>query len=499
MEKPIDGRTLRRKAGTVIAALAAAVGAGCAVGPDFRRPSPPGVEAYTREPVAATTGTVGAGGAAQRFTPGVRIAHRWWTAFGSPGLNSMVDQAFEHSPTVEAARAALRQARENTAAQYAAYFPIVQAGYSLSRQENAVGTLAPTLTSGDPQYTLHTAQLSISYMPDVFGLNRRAVESLAAQEETQRFQLEATYLTLASNVVSMAVQEAALRAQLSATTQIIEADSRALQLLKQQAEVGYASGLDVAAQETALAQAQQALAPLEKQLEQTRDLLAVLTGQFPAQANGERFELEMLKLPEELPLSLPSQLVERRPDVRAAEAQVHAASAQVGVAVANRLPQFSISATYGGTSTQFSRMFSDDNKFWSVTGTVAQTIFDFGALKHRQRAAQAAFDQTKAQYRSVVLIAFQNVADALYALSADARALSAAVTAEGAARKTLDLTRNQLETGAVNALALLNAEQAYQQSRIAHIEAQAARYTDSVALYQALGGGWNDQDLATGD
>ena len=298
------------------------------------------------------------------------------------------------------------------------------------------------------------------------------------------------YLTLASNTVAAAIQEAALRAQIKATEDIIHAATGALELLRRQAELGFASGLDVAAQETALAQMQQALPPLTKQLEQTRDLLAVLAGRLPAQGGTEDFDLDALQLAQVLPVSIPSKLVEQRPDVRAAEAQVHAASAQLGVAVANRLPQFSISALYGGSATQFSKMFADSNVFWGITGTIAQTIFDFGTLLHRQHAAESALDQAAAQYRSVVLTAFQNVADSLYALDADANALAAAVRAEMAAKKTLDLTRQQLELGFVNALALLNAEQAYQQTRIARIQAQAARYTDTAALFQALGGGW---------
>jgi len=325
-------------------------------------------------------------------------------------------------------------------------------------------------------------------VPDVFGLNRRAVESLASQEEAQRFQLEATYLTLASNVVAAAIQQAALKAQADAAEDIIRAVRRSLELLREQARLGYASGLDVASQESALAQAELVLPPLKKQLEQSRDLLAVLAGDLPAQGQPAQLDLETLKLPEELPLSVPSKLVEHRPDVRAAEALVHAASAEVGVAVANRLPQFSISAVYGGTATQFARMFADDNRFWSITGNVSQTIFDFGTLRHRQRAAEAALDQATAQYRSVVLTAFQNVADSLYALQGDADALAASVKAEGAARKTLDLTRRQLDAGAVNVLALLSAQQAYQQTRISRVQAQAARLTDTAALYQALGG-----------
>jgi len=473
------GYAYRHGAAALLAALACT---GCAVGPDFQRPQAPVVDSYTRAPLPA-----------MNTSAALKVDRQWWTAFGSPALNALVERAFQHNPSIASAQAALRQAQESTAAQWGSYFPIIQAGYTPGRQKNAVGTISPTLTSGAPLYTLHTAQLSISYAPDVFGLNRRTVESLGAQEETQRYQLQAAYLTLASNVVAAAIQQAALNAQIHATEAVIAAAAQSLASLHRQAELGFATGLDVAAQETALAQAQLSLPPLLKQLEQTRDLLAVLTGSFPSQGGVDDIALEALQLPATLPASLPSQLVDQRPDVRAAEAQMHAASAQVGVAAANRLPQLSISALYGGSATQFSKMFSDDNKFWGLTGNVTQTVFDFGTLLHRKRAADAALDQAAAQYRSVVLSAFQNVADTLYALDADAKSLSASVAAEVAARKTLDMTQQQLALGFVNALVLLNAEQAYQQASIARIQAQATRYTDTAALFQALGGGWEGE------
>jgi NodT family efflux transporter outer membrane factor (OMF) lipoprotein len=465
--------------------------AGCAAGPDFHRPAPPAVSQITREPLTSTVVATGPQGEAQRFDSNLEIAHEWWSAFASPALDTLVKESFRHNPNIDAAVAALRAAQENVAAQRSTFFPSAQLSYSPSRQQNAVGTISPTLTSGVPQYTLHTAQLSIAYVPDVFGLNRRTVESVAAQAEQQRFQLDATYLTLAANVVAAAVQEASLRAQIDATNDIIAADTKALDLLHFQAKAGYANGLDVAAQESALAAVQATLPPLQKQLEQTRDLIAILAGKYPAEAGPDRFDLVALQLPTALPLALPSQIVERRPDVRAAEAQVHSASAQVGIAVANRLPQFSISANYGGSAEKFTKMFSDNNVFWAVVGNAAQTVFDFGALKHKQKSAEAALDQAAAQYRSVVLTAFQNVADSLYALDADAKSLAAAVHAEVSAKRTLDITRKQLDAGFVNVLVLLNAQQSYQQARIALIQAQAARLADTAALFQALGGSWN--------
>jgi NodT family efflux transporter outer membrane factor (OMF) lipoprotein len=480
--------SFRRFAGALTLALNVLC-AGCMVGPDYRRPSVPSESQFTR-PTPADDARASAYNAAAKRDAHALIRQEWWMVFASPSLDALVERAFAHNPDIASAQATLREAQENVAAQRGAYFPSADLSYSPSRQKNAVGTIAPTLSSGQALYTLHTAQLSIAYAPDVFGLNRRTMESLQAQADVQRFQLQAAYLTLASNVVLAAIQEASERAQIQATNDMLRADEQSLQLLQQQADFGEASGLDVAAQETALAQAQQLLPPLEKQLEQTRDLLAVLAGDPPARGGKDDFDLSTLQLPAALPHVLPSQLVDQRPDVQAAEAQVQSANAQVGVALANRLPQLSLSAQYGGSATRFSQMFADNNTFWGLTGSLSQTLLDFGTLKHRQRAAEAAWQQSQTQYRSVVLSAFQNVADTLYALQADDRALKAASYAETSAARTLDLTRKQQALGYVNALTVLNAEQAFQQTRLSQIQAQAARFSDTAALLQALGGSW---------
>jgi NodT family efflux transporter outer membrane factor (OMF) lipoprotein len=469
---------------------AAALLAGCAVGPDFERPASPAVDAYTREPLAEKTASASiAGGEEQRFVRDLDIAAQWWTLFHSPQLNALIENALKANASVQAAQAALRVAQELVYAQQGFYYPTVEASYSRSRQRSSA-TLSPALNSGDAVFNLHTAQVTVSYAPDVFGLNRRQVEALQAQADFQRFQLEATYLTLTSNVVVAAVQEAGLRSQIAAAKDIIALNAKSLDLFRRQLAAGAVAGIEVAAQEAALAQAQQALPPLQKQLAQTRNQLAALTGRFPAEGTEETFELSTLRLPDELPLSLPSKLVEQRPDVRAAEEQLHAASAQIGVAVANMLPQFTIAAAKGGIATEFSQMFANSNPFWSVGGSVTQTIFAGGTLLHRKRAAEAAFDQAAAQYRSTVIAAFQNVADSLYALQADADALKAAVNSERAAKVTLDLVTRQVEVGQVNYLALLSARQTYQQALISLSQARANRFADTAALFQALGGGW---------
>jgi NodT family efflux transporter outer membrane factor (OMF) lipoprotein len=327
-------------------------------------------------------------------------------------------------------------------------------------------------------------------MPDVFGLNRRTVESLQAQAEAQRFQLEATYLTLTSNVVAAAVQEALLRGQIKATQEIVKIQSEALDIIRHQLALGQIAGDAVAAQEAALAQAQASLPPLQKQLAQQRDLLAALAGRFPSEVPSEKFDLAALDLPRELPVSLPSGLVEQRPDVRAAEEQLHSASAQIGVAIANMLPNITLSPNAGYAANELSRLFGPGTSYWTIAATLTQPIFEGGALFHRTRAARAAFEEAAATYRSTVLTAFQNVADSLRALQSDAEALKAAVGAEHAAATSLDIARTQLQLGAVAYLALLNAESTYQQAVISLVQARANRYADTAALFQSLGGGW---------
>ncbi len=463
---------------------------GCAVGPDFERPAGPAMDGYTREPLPEKTASAEvAGGEEQKFVRGQDISAQWWTLFRSPQLNALIEKALKYNPSVHAAQASLRQAQELVYAQQGYYYPGVQANVSSTRQRTSA-SLSPALSSNDTLFNLHTAQVTVGYAPDVFGGLRRQVESLQAQADAQRFLLEAAYLALTSNVVAAAVQEAGLRSQIAAAKDIIDVNTKSLELLRRQFAAGLIAGLEVAAQEAALAQTQQALPPLRRQLEQTRNLLSALAGRFPAEGSEETFELAVLRLPDELPVSLPSKLVEQRPDVRAAEEQLHAASAEIGVAMANMLPQFTISAAKGGTATAFSQMFADGNPFWSATGTVAQTLFAGGALLHRKRAAEAAFDQAAAQYRSTVIAAFQNVADALYALQADADALRAAVNSEHAAKANLDLVTKQLQFGQVNYLALLNAQQTYQQALLNLSQVRANRFADTAALFQALGGGW---------
>jgi len=331
-------------------------------------------------------------------------------------------------------------------------------------------------------------------------LNRRTVESLEAQTDAQRFQWEATYLTLTSNVVAAAIQEASLRGQIAATEEIITIETDLLAVLHRQNALGQIAEADVLAQDTALAQAQQALPPLQKQLAQQRNLLAALTGSLPDRQPTETFELSSLQLPTELPLSLPSKLVEQRPDIRAAEAALQAASAGIGIAIANRLPNITLSAAIGSSPAQLGKMFESGFGFWSIGGGLVEPLFDGFTLLHRERAARAAYDEAAALYRGTVITAFQNVADSLRALQSDADALQAAARAERSASQSLAITRKQLELGQISYLGLLTAEQAELQARTSLVQAQASRFADTAVLFQALGGGWwNRPSVAAND
>jgi NodT family efflux transporter outer membrane factor (OMF) lipoprotein len=429
---------------------------------------------------------------------GLDIPGQWWTLFHSAALNTLIEEALNNNPTLPAAEAALRQARENVYAAEGAFFPTAVVSYSPSSNKTATGVTFTGASSGSPYFTLHTAQVVVAYAPDVFGGTRREVESLAATAEFQRFQLEAAYLTLTSNVVAAAVQEASLRGQIAATEEIIKIQTGSLDILRKQFELGQVAGADVAAVEATLAQAQATLPPLQKQLAVQRDLLTALIGRLPSQERAEKFNLASLQLPQEVPVSLPSTLVEQRPDIQSTEAQMHSASAAIGVAVAARLPQFTLTGNAGTTANQINQLFiTPGTAFWTVAGNVAQTVFDAGTLLHKQRAAEAAFDQAAAMYRSTVITAFQNVADSLHALQSDAETLKAAYAAERAASKSLEIARRQLQLGAIGYLGLLTAENTYNTALLALVQAQAARYADTAALFQALGGGWwNRQDVA---
>jgi NodT family efflux transporter outer membrane factor (OMF) lipoprotein len=421
---------------------------------------------------------------------GADIAANWWEAFHSRALNRLIEDGIANNADLAAAEAAVRVAQANALALRGTLFPVINASLDVSRQQVPLQTLTSNVASGAETYSLHTPQVSVSFVPDVFGGTRRAIESANAQAEQAAFQREAVYITLASNIALAAIQEASLRGQIEATRRLIAIQNELLTVLRSQNERGQIALPDVVAQETAVAQARLLLPPLEKQLAQTRHMLATLTGRFQSEELPAAFGLRSFRPPRRLPLSLPADLIRQRPDIRAAEANLHAQNAQVGVAIANRLPQITLTGNAGSTADSVARLFGPGTLFWTIAGNATQTVFDAGNRYYRQRAAEETTAQAAAQYRSTVLAAFQNVADVLRALQADARAIDAAIAAEQSAQRSIDLVRRQVEQGQVSSPVLLNAQNAYLQTSLARVQAQAARLADTVALYQALGGGW---------
>jgi len=477
-------------------ALVAATLAGCAVGPDYRRPAAPAVASYTAE--ASPPGTAeakGLGGSMQRFVPGGEIPARWWELFRSQALDRWMREGLANSPTLDAAEATLRRAQEIRRARAGDLLPGVDVSANASRQKPSGASFGEANLQVNP-FTLYNASVDVSYTLDLFGRTRRELEALQAQVDYRGFQLEGARLTLTSNIVTAAFQEASLRGQLQATREIVAAQEEQLGLIEKQFELGGIARTDVLAQRASLAQTRATLPPQEKRLAQTRHLLAVLAGRFPGDtANLPEFDLEDFLLPEELPLSLPSSLARQRPDIRSAEELLHAASAAVGVATANLYPQVTLSGQYGTTAMRIGDLFRPGSAVWGFGAGLLQPVFHGGALEASRRAEVAGYDQAAAQYRETVLQAFREVADVLRALEYDAMTLKAQSEAEAAARDTLDIATKQVRYGATSHLALLNAQREYHLARILLVQAQALRFADTAALFQALGGGWWNREI----
>ena len=475
--------------------------AGCMAGPDFQPPPAPASSRFTEAPLPLSTVSAGTlGGTGQRLVAERDIAGDWWTVFHAPQITALVTQALKANPDIAAAQATLREALQNRRAEQGSLFPSIGASVQQERQQASLAAFG--FGHGSTTYSTTSASLSVSYTLDAFGGIRRQVEQLGAQAEYQRFELEATELTLVANVINAAITEASLRAQIDTTTEIVKAYTEAVDLTRRRFQLGGVSEADVL-QQQALLDAQVATLPgLRKQLQQQRNQLSVYLGGRPDSYAFPTLDLDSLTLPDELPVSLPSKLVEQRPDIRAYEALLHAATANVGVATANLLPQLSLSGSYGRDAGTLANVFTPAGIVWSIAASLTQPIFQGGALTARRRAAVAAMEVAAAQYSSTVNTAFQGVANALVAVERDAETLRAALNAQKTAAASLAVARAQYGAGGGAYLSVLTAEQSDYSARLNLITARAARFTDTVALFQALGGGWwnrTDADMKTAE
>ena len=469
----------------------------CAVGPNFHQPDPPEV-ALTPTPLPAATQV--ADGKAQVFRSGADISGDWWTLFHSPVLNTLITAGLAHNPTLAASQQTLIEAEETVRAEQGGLLPSLSGGFQVTREKVSSAEFAGFGSSGAvniPPFTLYNTDLNLSYAPDVFGGVRRQIESDAAQADYQRDELEAAYLTLTSNIVTASVTEASLRGQIDATHKVIAAEQQELAILQTQVGLGGVAQAQVLQEQATLAAAEATLPPLQSQLALTRDQLAVYVGTFPGDFHEADFTLAGLILPQDLPVSLPSAIVAQRPDIQAAAAELHTASANLGVADANLLPQFTLTAQLGHEALSSGSLFTPQTLVWSLVAGVTQPLFEGGTLTARRKAALAALRASGAQYQATVLSAFQNVADALQILQYDALTLAAAQAAEDAAASSLTVTTDQYKLGGQPFTAVLTAQTTYQNAAIAEVKAAASRLTDTAALYQALGGGWwHREDVA---
>jgi len=489
--------TRRPVLGAILGTAMSVIVAGCTVGPDYHPPPAPASTRYTETATPArTVSAATAGGEAQNLGPERDIPGEWWGLFHSPQITALVTQALKANPDVAAAKATLLQARETMRAEQGALFPSVGASAGVQRERESLAGFG--IGSESVTFTNYNVGLNVAYTLDAFGGVRRQVEQLGAQAEYQRFELEAADLTLAANVINAAINEAALQAQIDTTHEIIQADTDALNLTKSRFQLGGVSQTDVLQQQSLLDSQTATLPGLEKQLQQQRNQLAVYLGTRPDQYAMPTLDLRRLALPAELPVTLPSKLVEQRPDIRAYAALLHSATAAVGVATANMLPNISLSASYGREGSTPANLFTPAGIIWSIASSITQPIFEGGTLTARRKAAQAAMQVAAAQYSSTVNTAFQNVANVLVAIQRDAETLHAALAAQQTAASSLAVARSQYRAGAGTYLNVLTAEQADYSARLNLITARAARFTDTVALFQALGGGWwHRQDVDT--
>jgi len=471
--------------------------AGCAVGPDFQRPDATHAGSYVEAALPHQTPAIDqADSPAQALRAGNDLAHDWWTLYHSDALNQFIAAALRDNASLASSEAALRLAQETYVAnQGNLLFPAVNAQGGVSR-ERASGAAIGQNFPGKP-FSLYNAGVNVSYTFDLFGGVRRQLEALQAQADYQQQQVRAAQVSLTANIVTAVVRDLQLRDQVQALHEVEKLQRSGLEIVERRFALGAVTRTDVLAQRTALAQTVAAEAPLERQRAQLRHQLAALAGKAPSQIDLSAVEAVPLQLPVDIPVSLPSELVRQRPDILAAEALLHVASAQVGVATANLYPNITLTGNYGFTTLSASTLFKPQSVVWGLTGSLVQPVFRGGSLGAERRAAVAAFDQSASAYRQTVLVAFENVADALQALESDAQALQAQADAYAQAKVGADLAQRQFDVGAASFLGLLNAQQQYQQAAVNLAQARADRLADTAALFQALGGGW--WNAPTGD
>ncbi len=474
-----------RRTGAIAATAIMVLCTGCAVGPDFERPGALPAERYTAERLDLEGGP--AGGDAQTMVVAAPLERQWWRRFHSEALDAIVGRALARNRTLTAAAATLAQAQELAEAQAGHSAPQIGLAADAGRQKYGAQFLG-TLPKPAP-FTYFAIGPTVSYTLDYTGGTARSVEQQRALADYRQGQLDAAYLAVTGNAVTQALRIASLRAQIAAVEALIAEDRENLRLVQIAFDAGTVSRLDIVTAQSQLANDSTLLAPLRQQVSVARHALAVVLGSQPADAALPDFELTRFELPRELPVSLPSELAHRRPDILAAEAQLHAATAAVGVATSNLYPHINLTASAGQQSVALSHLFDRGSSVWGLAAGLVAPLFDGGTLHAEQRAAVDAMRAAAASYEQTVLEAFGQVADSLQALAHGHEQLLAQAAAQAAARDNLDLTRRSYHEGNVGVLQVLDAERVYQQATLGFVRAQGQRYIDTAQLFLALGGG----------
>ena len=495
-------RNVSRSAVRIVAAVLIMAVAGCTVGPDFEAPKPPSVTRYTSPGEATVPGPDATKAVpTQAIAIGERVAANWWTLFQSSKLDLLLKQAIAGNLTLESAKARLAEAREAIAVATSALYPQIglNAGATEQKQSADAFGLTPNVAPLPSSFNLFQVGPTASYTPDLFGQTHRRIEQQVALAEYQSDQLDVAYLTLTGNTVSQALRAAAVRSQLKALNDILDIDRQNVELVRKQRQAGTVPDGDVIVAESQLAADETMQPGLEQQLSLAKHALAVLIGRAPGNWSPPDFDLAAFTLPHRLPVSIPSEFVHQRPDIQAAEAQLHAASAQIGIATAQLYPSITLSAGVSASSLNGGELFSPGGLVWSIASGLTQPIFDGGMREAERRAALAAFKESAADYQQTVLQAFGQVADILQALTHDTNLLAAQKHALSMAEEAVRLQRINYGSGGSGIIGLLDAQRQFQQAQLGYVRAEAQRYQDTVQLLVAMGGGWWNQKLASAE
>ncbi len=459
---------------------------GCSVGPDFVRPKAPAIDRYNHGQDPSETAPVD--GQSQRFEQGIGPIANWWTLFNSKQLDAAVAEGIANNPSLEAAQASLRQSNDNLQAGYGIFYPQINAGFGASRQRNSLASIGSSAPGSI--FNLVTLSASVSYSLDIFGGEHRAIENLQSQVDLQRSTVLGTYLALSGNIVNTAIAMAAYREEIKYTEQLIALQKEQIAITEKQVQAGTVSYETVLSLRSQLASFEATLPPLRQRLSQSEHLLAILAGHAPSEWMPLQVSMDELSLPSELPLSLPSELVRQRPDILVAEAQLHGASANIGVATAALFPSFTLNGSFGQNATSMSGLFGSNANFWSLGADIAAPLFNGGTLSSKKQAAIDAYQQSLALYRQTVLGAFGQVADTVRGLEHDAETMQAESESVEASEESLHLTQINYQAGLINYLQVLAADIQDHQAKLSYLQAEAQRLQDTTALFVALGGGW---------